>query len=122
MSPKKVLVIEDNELDRKLVRNLLSLDNYEVLETESAETGIELAIRHQPDLIIMDLHLPGMDGLGATRWILKDDRLKAIPIIVLTSQAMEGVRKRVLEAGCAEYITKPIDKKSFQTIIAGHLA
>jgi len=115
---KTVLVIEDNELNIKLVRSLLKLEGYQIIETENAEEGIDLARNHHPDLILMDIQLPGMDGLSATEIILKDQNLKDIPIVALTSYAMEGDREKVLAAGCVEYISKPIDIRAFSKTIA----
>lgn len=105
----------------KLVRSLLQLNNIETIEAYNAEKGIELAGRCQPDLILMDLQLPGMDGLEATKRITADQDLKCIPIVALTSYAMEGDEERALAAGCTGYITKPIDTKEFIKTIKGYL-
>jgi CheY-like chemotaxis protein len=88
---------------------LLQLKKYLVIEVENAEKGIQLARDHQPDLILMDIQLPGMDGLKATELILNDENLKDIPILALTSYAMEGDEDKAFAAGCVGYITKPID-------------
>ena len=115
MNNKTILVIEDNELNMKLVRSLLKMNKYTILEAADAETGIKLLNDNKPDLILMDIQLPGMDGLTATR-ILKS--VGDIMIIALTSHAMEGDNKKVKEAGCDGYITKPIDTRSFlQTVL-----
>ncbi|MCD4716669.1 MAG: response regulator [Desulfobacterales bacterium] len=121
MENKTILVIEDNELNMKLVRSLLGIENYRVLEAEDAETGLQIAREHPPDLILMDIQLPGMDGLKATRIIKIDPVLKDVPVVALTSYAMEGDAKKVLEAGCADYIAKPLDTRSFLKTITGHL-
>ena len=113
MAAKKVLVIEDNALNMKLVRGLLSLEGYTMLEATDAETGIKMAMQHRPDLILMDIQLPGMDGLEATKIINADDDLKRIPILALTSYAMQGDEEKAKLAGCSGYITKPIDTRSF---------
>jgi CheY-like chemotaxis protein len=118
MSDKKILVIEDNELNLKLVKNLLLLEKYTVLEAVNAEKGLELARKEQPDLILMDIQLPGMDGLKATHIIKHDDVLKNIPVVALTSYAMEGDEEKVLAAGCNGYISKPIDTKRFRDTIS----
>lgn len=102
----------------KLVRSLLQLEKYQVIEAENAEKGIQLARDHQPDLILMDIQLPGMDGLKATELISNDENLKNIPILALTSYAMEGDEEKALAAGCVGYITKPIDTRSFSKTIA----
>lgn len=110
---KKILVVEDNALNMKLVRGLLGLGPYRMLEAVDAETGLELAGRELPDLILMDIQLPGMDGLSATRKLKADDRLRHIPVVALTSYAMAGDEKKAMEVGCNGYITKPIDTRSF---------
>jgi CheY-like chemotaxis protein len=113
MAAKKVLVIEDNELNMKLVRGLLSLEDYTMLEATDAEAGIKMAMQHRPDIILMDIQLPGMDGLEATKIINADDDLKEIPIVALTSYAMQGDEEKAELAGCSGYLTKPIDTRSF---------
>ena len=113
MANKTVLVIEDNEMNMKLARSLLQIGKYNVLEAFDAENGIQLAREHHPDLILMDIQLPGMDGLTATREIKNDPAVKDITIIALTSYAMEGDEKKAMDAGCAGYIAKPIDTRSF---------
>jgi CheY-like chemotaxis protein len=119
---KKILVIEDNELNMKLVRSLLQLGDFEVAEAENAEKGIQLARDWQPDLLLMDIQLPGMDGLEATKKIKKDKSLNGIPIVALTSYAMQGDEEKALAAGCVGYITKPIDTKAFLKTIEKYLA
>jgi len=117
MKSKTILVIEDNELNMKLVRSLLNFGNYEVLEAVDAETGMQLIRKHRPDLVLMDVQLPGMDGLKATRIIKGDLALKDIPVVALTSYAMQGDEEKATEAGCTGYITKPLDTKVFLEII-----
>ena len=121
MNSYKILVIEDNKLNMKLVRDLLRLENYQVIEAENAETGIELAQAHQPDLILMDIQLPGMSGLDATTILKKNSILKSIPIIALTSYAMKGDEDMVFAAGCDGYMTKPIDTQVFLEYVAKFL-
>ncbi|MCB2180440.1 MAG: response regulator [Desulfobulbaceae bacterium] len=113
MTGKKILVIEDNELNLKLVRTLLELADYTVTEADNAEQGITLAHEQSPDLILMDVQLPGLDGLSATKSILKDPKIRHIPVIAVTSFAMEGDKEKALEAGCVGYISKPIDTRNF---------
>jgi CheY-like chemotaxis protein len=113
MEDKRVLVIEDNELNMKLVRSLLQIGKYKVVEASDAETGIRLAQEHHPALILMDIQLPGMDGLSATRLIKEDGDLKEIPVVALTSYAMQGDDEKALEAGCTGYIAKPINTRTF---------
>ena len=113
MANETVLVIEDNEMNMKLARSLLQLGKYRVLEASDAENGIKLAQEHHPDLILMDIQLPGMDGLTATREIKNDPAVKDITVIALTSYAMQGDEEKAKDAGCAGYISKPIDTRSF---------
>jgi len=121
MGNKEILVIEDNKLNLKLVKTLLRFGEFEVLEAQDAETGIELAQKKPPDLILMDIQLPGMDGLNATQTIRRDPLLKGIPIIALTSYAMQGDEERAISAGCSGYIAKPIDTRAFLNIIGDFL-
>ena len=113
MANGKVLLIEDNPLNMELAVDLLELGGHEVLTATTAEEGIELAQKEIPDLILMDISLPGMDGLEATRILKKDEKLKDIPIVAMSAHAMKGDKEKAMEAGCVGYITKPIDTKSF---------
>ncbi len=121
MDSKEILVIEDNKLNLKLVKILLRFGEFKVFDAHDAETGIELAKKRLPDLILMDIQLPGMDGLNATRIIRSDTLLKGIPIVALTSYAMQGDEERAISAGCSGYITKPIDTRAFLNIIGDFL-
>ncbi len=121
MSTKTVLVIEDNEMNLKLVRALLTLGKHHILEARNAETGIELALQNKPHLILMDIQLPGMDGLEATRRIKAHSEMRRIPVVALTSYAMEGDEKKALQVGCAGYISKPIDTRQFLKILSHYL-
>jgi CheY-like chemotaxis protein len=105
MASKTVLVVEDNELNMKLVRSLLKIRNYGVLEAVDAETGIQFTRKHQPDLVLMDVQLPGIDGLKATQIIKGDPALKDIPVVALTSYAMQGDEEKAVKAGCTGYIS-----------------
>jgi CheY-like chemotaxis protein len=116
-----VLIIEDNELNMKLVRSMLKLSHYQVLEAKDAESGILLAREYSPDLILMDIQLPGIDGLDATKIIKKDPILKHIPVVALTSYAMQGDEEKAISAGCTGYIAKPIDTRNFLDILSGYL-
>ena len=121
MEKKSILIVEDNAFNMKLVRSLLKFGPYDILEAEDAETGLDLVQKHKPDLILMDIQLPGMDGLAATRIIKKDPALKDIPIIALTGFAMEGDEQKARAAGCDGYITKPIDTRSFLKTVSDFL-
>jgi len=110
---KTVLVIEDDHLNMKLMRSLLGLGGYQVLEAGEAETGLQKATEYHPDLILMDVQLPGLDGLSATRQLKADPDLAGIPVIALTGLAMDGDREKAMGAGCQDYISKPIDTRRF---------
>ena len=113
-----LLVIEDNPKNMKLVRDLLQIGRYQVLEATDAESGIKLAREHQPDAILMDLKLPGMDGLSATRIIRADAELKDTVIAALTAHVMQGIEEKARRAGCDGFIPKPIDTRSFLDTIS----
>jgi CheY-like chemotaxis protein len=119
-SNRKILIVDDNELNLKLCCAILKA-NYEVLTAATAEEGLEKARRIRPDLILMDIQLPGMDGLTATQAIKSDDDLKAIPVVALTSFAMVGDREKALSAGCEEYLAKPIEIQGLKSMVARFL-
>jgi two-component system, cell cycle response regulator DivK len=107
MKAKTVLVIEDNDMNMQLMRAFLEIGKYRILEAREAETGIHLAREYHPDLILMDIQLPGMDGLSATRIIKEDPDLKNIPILATTGLAMHDEVEKGLESGFSGYIIKP---------------
>lgn len=113
MAKEKILVIEDNALNMELVKDLLEAGDYFVGEADSAEEGIQLAQALSPHLILMDIGLPGMDGLRATHILKSNPQTKDIPVVALTAHAMSTDREKVLSAGCNGYITKPIDTRTF---------
>lgn len=121
MNNIKILVIEDNMMNMKLVRSLLRLKKFEVIEASDGEMGIKLAEEYLPNLILMDIQLPGIDGLTATSIIKQNPKLRHIPIIALTSHAMRGDDLKAREAGCEGYITKPIDTRHFHDNITRYL-
>ncbi len=106
---KKILVVEDVAFNRDLLVQLLE-ERYSVITAEDGERGIEAARHDRPDLILMDLSLPAMDGWEAARRLKEDEKLRDVPIIAVTAHAMRGDRERALDAGCEDYITKPIDE------------
>jgi CheY-like chemotaxis protein len=110
---KKVLVIEDNEINRYLMRIILQKLGHQVIEAEDGFIGVELAKKESPDLILMDIQLPRMDGYEATKKIRAMEELKDIPIIAITSYAMVGDKEKILAAGCTAYIEKPIEPETF---------
>ena len=113
MGKKKVLVIEDNPLNMKLVKQLITIAHHDAVEAFNAEDGIQLARKIHPDLILMDIQLPDMDGLSAMRFIKDDPAIKDIPVIALTAHAMRGDDVKAKAAGCSDYLSKPIDTKLF---------
>ncbi len=119
---KRILVVEDNPDNRTLITDvLLSLD-YEVIEAIDGVEGVKKAAEEKPDLILMDLSLPHKDGWTATREIKANPELNNIPIIALTAHAMVGDRERAIEAGCDDYISKPIDLRTLATKLAHYLS
>ena len=106
---KKILIVEDVEFNRDLVVQLLE-DDYIILTAADGEAGVELAERERPDLILMDLSLPGVDGWEATRRIKANEALRNIPIIALTAHAMRGDAEKARACGCNDYLSKPIDE------------
>ena len=113
METKCILVVEDNDLNLELVVAALELRQYRVLQAGDAETGIQLARTHLPDLILMDIQLPGMDGYTATRLIKSDPPTRDIPVVALTAYAMKSDQERALQAGCSGCITKPFSLNAF---------
>ena len=109
----RILLIEDNEQNRYLLTFLLERRNYEVVAAESGSQGLELAAKVNPNLILLDIQLPGMDGYAVARALKGDSRLKSIPIVAVTSYAMVGDREKVLDAGAEGYIEKPINPETF---------
>jgi len=118
---KRILVIEDNETNIYLVGFILKKNGLEVIEARSGEEGVELAIKEKPNLILMDIQLPGIDGLEATRRIRESEAEEEVPIIALTSYAMTGDRDKSLAAGCTGYIEKPINPDTFMGEIEKYL-
>ncbi|GAF69216.1 unnamed protein product [marine sediment metagenome] len=110
---KKILVVEDNEINIYLCSRIIKSSGYEVIEARSGEEGVELTIKEKPDLIIMDIQLPGIDGYEATKRLRKSEADGEIPIIALTSYAMAEDKKKALKAGCTGYIKKPINPETF---------
>ena len=113
MSGKKILLVEDNPVNRRLAQFLLRSQGYEVREATTAQEAFDALKKERPDLIVMDIQLPGMDGLEVTRKIKEQQATADIPVVAVTSYAMKGDREKALAAGCAGYITKPIDKDTF---------
>jgi two-component system cell cycle response regulator DivK len=115
--PKKILIVEDNELNMKLFSDLLDAHGYKTVQTREGLKAIELAKKHKPDLILMDIQLPEISGLEVTKWIKDDKNLADIPIVAVTAFAMKGDEKRIRDGGCQAYISKPISVSSFLATI-----
>lgn len=110
---KLVLIVEDNELNLKLFHDLLDAHGYATLQTRHGMEALQLARRHRPDLIVMDIQLPEVSGLEVTKWLKDDDELREIPVIAVTAFAMKGDEERIREGGCEAYISKPISVNGF---------
>ncbi|MCC7209673.1 MAG: response regulator [Anaerolineae bacterium] len=117
----RILYIEDRNDNRLLVKRVLMAEGMEVIEAGDAHEGINLAVEHKPDLILMDISMPGMDGYAATNEIRRLPELDAVPIVALTANVMKGDREKSLEAGCDGYIPKPIDIDRFPGEILGFI-
>jgi CheY-like chemotaxis protein len=122
MAGKRVMLIEDNPVNRRLAQFLLKSQGYVVCEAASAPEAFATLKEQRPDLILMDIQLPVMDGLTATRQLKADPATRDIPVVAVTSYAMQGDEEKALAAGCDAYITKPIDKTRFLETVAGLLA
>jgi two-component system cell cycle response regulator DivK len=118
----KVLVVEDNPANMTLAVFLLESGGHSVIRATNAEAGLTLARNEQPHLILMDIQLPGMDGLEATGLLKGDAATRAIPVIALTALAMKGDEARIRAAGCDGYIAKPLDYKNFLAVVSAQLA
>ena len=117
----KILVVEDNAANMTLAVYLLETTGHTVLSATDAEAGLAFARAEQPDLILMDIQLPGMDGLEATALLKQDDATRAIPVVALTALAMKGDEERIRAAGCDGYIAKPMNYKEFLATVESHL-
>ena len=108
---KSILVVEDKEDNRRILRDLLTSAGYEVIEAVTGEEGVASAETHRPDLILMDIQLPGLDGYEATRRIKANPALRQIPVIVVTSYALSGDEVKAFDAGCDAYVSKPFSPR-----------
>jgi two-component system, cell cycle response regulator DivK len=122
MSGELILIIEDNEKNRKLVRDVLQVKGYHTIESETAEEGIELALEKSPALILMDIQLPGIDGITALRRLRAEPKSNSIPVIAITASAMTHNRQTMLAEGFDGYQTKPISLKDFLSEVERVLA
>ena len=113
MTPAQILVVEDNKKNMKLFRDVLQATGYRTLEAMTGEQAVELATEHSPDLVLMDIQLPDIDGIEALGRLRADERTASLPVLALTAQAMEGERERFLAAGFDGYLSKPVNIAEF---------
>jgi len=118
---KRVLVVEDTEDNRKIIRDLMTSAGYETIEAVTGEEGVAMAAEHRPDLILMDVQLPVLDGYEATRRIKANPALRHIPIIAVTSYALSGDEEKTREAGCDAYVAKPFSPRLLLAKVRGFL-
>lgn len=117
MANELILIVEDNEKNRKLVRDVLQFKGYKTIEAETAEAGIQLALNTSPALILMDIQLPGMNGIEALGQLRANPATRAIPVIAVTASAMTHDREKIMAAGFDAYQRKPIDIKEFLAVV-----
>jgi two-component system cell cycle response regulator DivK len=118
---KRVLVVEDHEDNRQILRDLLGSAGFEIVEAENGEEAVTLAETSRPDVILMDIQLPVLDGYEATRRIKADPRLRSIPVIVVTSYALSGDEEKARLAGCDDYVSKPFSPRDLLAKIRRHI-
>ena len=118
---KRILVVEDHADNRQIIRDMLAVTDYEITEAESGEEALAAIAKQRPDLILMDIQLPTMDGYEATRRIKADDSLRSIPIVAVTSYALTGEEKKARAAGCDDYVPKPFSPRELLAKIRQHL-
>lgn len=122
MTGKHILVVEDNQLNLELVTDLLEANGFIVIPAATAEEGLRLTREAVPDLVLMDLTLPGIDGLVATQLLKSDPTTRHVPVVALTARAMKGDEAMVLGAGCDGYLTKPIDTRALSGVVSHFIA
>ena len=122
MADGPVLIVEDNDKNMKLLRDVLQASGFATLEATTAEDGIELALAHEPSLVLMDVQLPGIDGVQALARLRGDERTAGVPVLALTAQAMHGDRERFLGAGFDGYLSKPVDVTELISVVRTHCA
>ena len=118
---KSVLIVEDNELNMKLFHDLLEAHGYDTIETRNGVEAVELARKHHPDLILMDIQLPEVSGLQVIQWIKDDELLRRIPVIAVTAYAMKGDEEKIRQSGCEAYLSKPIAVVKFLETVRNYI-
>ena len=121
MSGKTILYVEDNEMNRKIVRDLLKRTKYKLIEAHDGEAGVAMALEHRPDLILMDVQLPKMSGIDATKRLRAEAATAATPILVITSFALSGDEQKAKDAGATGYLAKPYSPFDLLKLIRQHL-
>ena len=119
---KLILVVEDQPDSRRIIRDMLAPTDYEIIEAEDGEQALAAVAKQRPDLILMDIQLPIMDGYTATRRIKADPKLRSIPIIAVTSYALSGEEKKARDAGCDDYVPKPFSPRQLRSKIRQYLS
>ena len=118
---KTVMIVEDNELNMKLFHDLLEAHGYQTVGTRNGIEALDLARKHRPDLILMDIQLPEVSGLEVTKWLKEDPELQSIPVVAVTAFAMKGDEERIREGGCEAYLAKPVSVTGFLETIGRFL-
>jgi two-component system, cell cycle response regulator DivK len=121
MTRKRILCVEDNDSNLRLVSRIVEAEKHELMTAVDGITALDLIRSEPPDLILLDINIPGIDGLELARQIKDDPRLASIPIIATTANVLLGDRERCLQAGCDEYLPKPLDIRELQTVLRGYL-
>ncbi len=121
MTQKQILCVEDNDSNMRLVSRIVEGERHEFLTAADGATALAMAQRERPDLILLDINIPGMDGLELARHLKKDATLATIPIIATTANVLRGDRERCLDAGCDAYLPKPLDVRELQVLLRGYL-
>jgi two-component system, cell cycle response regulator DivK len=121
MTRKRILCVEDNDSNLRLVSRIVEAEKHELITAVDGITALDLIRSEPPDLILLDINIPGIDGLELARQIKGDPRLASIPIIATTANVLLGDRERCLQAGCDEYLPKPLDIRELQTVLRGYL-
>lgn len=118
MANELILIVEDNEKNRKLARDILQVKGYRTIEAETAETGLEMAPKENPDLVLMDIQLPGMNGIQALKKLRASEATRAIPVLAFTASVMPQDRREIMDAGFDGFVAKPVNLKEFIAAIA----
>jgi two-component system cell cycle response regulator DivK len=117
---EEILIVEDNERNMKLLREVLQVSGYRTVEAVTGEAAVELALRRAPALVLLDVQLPGLDGVATLARLRDDERTAAVPVLAVTAQAMEGDRQRFLDAGFDGYLAKPVDIGELVAAVRAH--